>query len=98
MARTQTMVQLTDDLVAALSAEAHRRGLSRSALIRRVLEEFLAGQAEASIGSQIAEGYRRIPPATPDQWGDLSQMTDQATADLLVRLDAEERAAGLDPW
>jgi hypothetical protein len=92
------MVQLTDDLVRALSAEAERRGISRSALIRTVLEEFLASQAEASIGRQIAEGYRRVPPATPDEWGDLSPMTEQATADLLVRLDAEERAAGLDPW
>jgi predicted transcriptional regulator len=98
MTRTQTMVQLTDDLVRALSAEAERRGISRSALIRTVLEEFLASQAEASIGRQIAEGYRRVPPATPDEWGDLSRMTEQATADLLVRLDAEERAAGLDPW
>lgn len=36
--------------------------------------------------------------ATPDEWGDLAALTDQATGDLLVRLDAEERAAGLDPW
>jgi predicted transcriptional regulator len=98
MARTQTMVQLTDDLVAALSQEAERRGMTRSALIRAVLQDYLDDQAEASIGHQIAEGYRRLPPATPDEWGDLSAMVDQATADLLVRLDAEERSAGLDAW
>jgi predicted transcriptional regulator len=98
MARTQTMVQLTDELVSALTEEAERRGISRSALIRAALEQYLASQAEASIGRRIAEGYRRIAQATPDEWGDVSSMTDQATADLLVRLDAEERAAGLDPW
>lgn len=92
------MVQLTDDLVSALSDEARRRGVSRSALIRSVLGDFLAAQSQAAIGRQIADGYRRVPPATPDEWGDLSAMTDRATADLLVRLDAEERAAGLDPW
>ena len=92
------MVQLSDDLVSALTTEAQRRGLSRSALIRRVLQEYLEGQAEASIGRRIAEGYRRVPPATPDEWGDLSRMTDQATRDLLARLDAEERAAVLPPW
>ena len=92
------MVQLTDELVEALSEEARRRKMSRSALIRLVLHEHVAGQAERSVGRQIAEGYARVPPATPDEWGDLSQLTDQATVDLLVRLDAEERAAGHEPW
>ena len=92
------MVQLNDELVRALSEEARRRGLSRSALIRVVLQEYLDGQVERSIGRQIAEGYARVPPATPDEWGDLSRMTDQATADLLVRLDAEERDGGHAPW
>ncbi len=92
------MVQLTDELVDALSAEAHRRGVSRSALIRAVLEEYLDKHAEAAVGRQIAEGYRRVPPAAPDEWGHLSQITDRGTADLLLRLDAEERAGGHDPW
>jgi hypothetical protein len=98
MGRTQTLVQLTDELVAALTTEAQRRGLSRSGLIRAILQDYLDAQAEASVGRRIADGYRRVPPATPDEWGDLSRLTDQATADLLVRLDVEERAAGLDPW
>lgn len=92
------MVQLTDELVAALSEEARREGLSRSALMRRILEEHLRTQAERSIGRRIAEGYARIPPETPDEWGDMSQLADQATADLSVRLEAEERVAGIDPW
>lgn len=97
MARTQTMVQLTDELVGALNDEARRRGVSRSALIRLVLQEHLDARVQESIGSRIAEGYRRVPPVTPDEWGDLSGMTDQATGDLLVRLDAEE-AGGTAPW
>lgn len=98
MARTQTMVQLTDELVDALSEEAQRRGLSRSALIRAVLQEYLDARAEDSVGRQIAEGYLRVPPGTPDEWGDLDSFTEQATADVFARLDAEERAAGHDPW
>ncbi len=92
------MVQLTDELVRALSDEAHRRRISRSELIRQVLQAHLDAEAERSVGRQIAEGYRRVPPETPDEWGDLSEMTDRAAADLFVRLDAEERAAGHEPW
>ena len=92
------MVQLTDNLLRALDQEAGSRGVSRSALIRQVLEEHLRERSEAAVGRQIADGYRRIPPATPDEWGDLEAVTDQATSDLLVRLDTEERAAGKKPW
>ena len=81
MARTQTMVQLTDELVHALSDEAHRRRISRSELIRQVLQAHLDAQAEASIGRRIAEGYERVPPTTPDEWGDLSEMTAQVAVD-----------------
>jgi len=98
MARVQTMVQLSDDLLESLDREASRRGSSRSALIRSALEDFLGADREAAVGRAIADGYRRLPPATPDEWGDLAAMTDRATADLLHRLDAEERAAGHDPW
>lgn len=98
MTRTQTMVQLTDDLVTALDREAGKRRVSRSALIRTALEEFLGSDREALIDRQIVEGYRRIPPGTPDEWGELAAMSDQATVDLLHRLNAEERAAGHDPW
>lgn len=92
------MVQLSDDLVDSLDREASRRATSRSALIRTVLEDFLSTDREAAIGRQIAEGYRRIPPTTPDEWGDLEDMTDTAATDLAHRLDAEERAVGHPPW
>jgi predicted transcriptional regulator len=68
MGRVQTMVQLTDELVERLDREAARRGVSRSALIRSALEEFLRHDHEA------------------------------ASADLLWRLDAEERRQGREPW
>jgi hypothetical protein len=92
------MVQLTDELVALLDREAERRGMSRSALIRAALEEFLHHDYEAVISRQIIDGYTRIPPAVPDEWGDLEALTDQASVDLLQRLDAEERRQGREPW
>ncbi|MGH2799708.1 MAG: CopG family transcriptional regulator [Thermoleophilaceae bacterium] len=92
------MVQLSEELVRLLDREAARRGMSRSALIRGMLEEGLADEREAAVGRQIVEGYRRVPPATPDEWGDLAAMVDGAARDLLHRLDAEERAAGHSPW
>lgn len=98
MARVQTMVQLSDELVTALDREAARRSTSRSELIRRILREFLSANEEAAIARQIVDGYARIPPSTPDEWGDPGEITDRATADLLHRLDAEERRAGHGPW
>jgi hypothetical protein len=98
MARTQTLVQLTDELVALLDAEAADRGVSRSALIREILTEHTAAHREELVSRRILEGYRRIPPARPDAWGDLGEVTDQATVDLLQRLDEEERRDGHQPW
>lgn len=98
MARTQTLVQLTDDLLRLLDEEAGQRGISRSALIREVLEEHLASRHAVEISRRIVEGYERIPAARPDTWGDLGRMTDQSTVDLLQRLDEEERRGGHGPW
>lgn len=98
MARTQTMVQLNDRLLRLLDRYAARKGISRSALIRTALEDFLRKDQEAIVGDQIVEGYKRIPPATPDEWGDLEQLTDNAAVDVLHRLDAEESAAGHKRW
>lgn len=98
MARTQTMVQLSDTLVVLLDQVAGRRGISRSALIRDLLEESLRDEREAEIDRQIVEGYTRIPPETPDEWGELVQEFDAGLRDLFARLDAEERNAGLEAW
>lgn len=92
------MVQLTQALVESLDAVAASRAMSRSALIREFVIEGLEQSAAASVGERIAEGYRRIPQAHPDEWGSLVTTGDVATGELLKRLDAEERAAGHDPW
>lgn len=92
------MVQLTDRLIHLLDRAAARRGTSRSALIRTALEEFLEKDQESALGREIVEGYKRKPPATPDEWGDLAQIADHSTVDVLHRLDAEERAEGDEPW
>lgn len=92
------MVQLTDDLVRELDAMARRRGISRSALIRTAIQDLLAADLDKRIGEQIAEGYRRVPPAVPDEWGDLDAQADRATAELGRQLEAEERRERSAPW
>lgn len=92
------MVQLSDDLLAALDAESARRGVSRSAVIREAVTAYLADAREEAIVRQIVEGYRRIPPATPDEWGDLEAEAEVADEEVLARLNAEEREAGHEPW
>lgn len=92
------MVQLTDELVESLDRTAARRGVSRSALIRELVSDGLRQVNADAVGEQIAEGYRRIPQTQPDEWGDLAVANDIATEELAQRLDAEERAAGHEPW
>jgi predicted transcriptional regulator len=92
------MVQLTKELITDLDAEAAERGVSRSAVIREAVEQHLAGRRHDAIGEAIAEGYRRIPPGTPDEWGDLEQVGDIAGHETAQRLDQEEREAGFGPW
>jgi predicted transcriptional regulator len=89
------MVQLNDDLVDALDQEASRRSMSRSALIRELLEEALAATTEAAVTAAIVEGYRRVPPGRPDEWGDLEAEADRQTRETNQRLAAEEADAGL---
>lgn len=98
MARTQTMVQLTDELVTLLDDEAARLGLSRSALIRDLLETALHDDRERELSRLIVDGYTRIPQGAPDDWGTPGEQGDQATSDLLARLDAEEHDSGLTAW
>lgn len=92
------MVQLTDDLLDRLDAEARRGSRSRSAVIRDAVERYLETAGEAAIDRTIVEGYTRVPPATPDGWCDISAVGDRGTRELGQRLDEEERAAGFEPW
>lgn len=66
MARQQTLVQLTDELIALLDERAEREGVSRSRLIRDAIERFLAEDRRRAIDDAIVEGYRRIPPGELD--------------------------------
>jgi predicted DNA-binding protein len=98
MARTQTLVQLNETLLAALDQRAARRGISRSSLIREAIEAHLQADQDAEVSRRIIEGYAAIPQAALDQWGDPAATTAATARDLHRRLDAEERAAGDDPW
>lgn len=62
MARAQTLVQLSDELLDQLDRHRERDGRSRSALIREAIERYLASDREAEIDRLIVEGYERTPP------------------------------------
>lgn len=89
--RTQTLVQLTEELVDRLDRQAASRGLSRSALIRELLEEGLRDERSATLSARMVEGYRRDPQQTADdEWGDLDAWTQVNSRRNLAALTAEE--------
>jgi metal-responsive CopG/Arc/MetJ family transcriptional regulator len=61
MTRTQTLVQLSEELLRRLDERAARDGRSRSSLIRDAIEAYLYDEAKARIDREIIEGYERIP-------------------------------------
>jgi metal-responsive CopG/Arc/MetJ family transcriptional regulator len=67
MARTQTLVQLSDDLLERLDALRARERRSRSDVIREAIERYLTADREAEIDRQIVEAYTRIPQ-DEDPW------------------------------
>lgn len=79
MARTQTLVQLTDELVALLDERAARQRRSRSDLIREAIESFLSEDADAAISRQIVAGYERVP----QEQDELEQWARRAGRDLV---------------
>ena len=66
VSRTQTLVQLSEDLLRRLDERAAREGRSRSALIREAIEAYLYDEENARIDREIREGYERIPPSEAD--------------------------------
>lgn len=71
MARTQTLVQLTDELLTRLDERAAREQRSRSTLIREAIEDYLRDELQAEIDRRIVEGYRRHPQTSEeDAWAD----------------------------
>jgi metal-responsive CopG/Arc/MetJ family transcriptional regulator len=61
VARTQTLVQMTSELLALLDQRAARDCRSRSELICEAVEQYLAEDRAASINRAIVEGYTRQP-------------------------------------
>lgn len=89
--RTQTLVQLNDDLVERLDARASSLGISRSRAIRDLLETALAEDRRAELSRLMIEGYTRDPQSDGrDAWGDLNAWTDANALENLTALDAEE--------
>jgi metal-responsive CopG/Arc/MetJ family transcriptional regulator len=90
MARTQTMVQLNEELLTSLDAEAARLGCSRSALIRDAIVARLAALRHDTKVKAYVEGYRRHP-----QSDEFLLEAERRTTEVARRLDDEEAAAGL---
>jgi metal-responsive CopG/Arc/MetJ family transcriptional regulator len=61
MARTQTLVQLSDELLSQLDARVAREGRSRSELIREAVAGYLAADRASEIDRRIVEAYTRQP-------------------------------------
>lgn len=89
--RTQTLVQLTDDLVDQLDGRARRLGVSRSRLIRDLLEASLSDERGLELTRRMIEGYGRVPQEDArDEWGDLDAWTEINARRNLAALAAEE--------
>ena len=89
--RTQTLVQLTDELVETLDRRATARGISRSALIRELLHEALADAGADEMTQRMIAGYRAAPQEVGrDAWGDLDLWTQANVRRNLAGLAAEE--------
>lgn len=71
--RTQTLVQLSEELLRRLDERAAREGRSRSALIREAIEAYLKDEENARIDREIREGYERIPETEEEmRWAEAS--------------------------
>ena len=68
MARTQTLVQLSDELLERLDSYRAREGRSRSEVVREAIERYLEGDREAEIDRLLVDAYTRQPPE--DVWND----------------------------
>jgi metal-responsive CopG/Arc/MetJ family transcriptional regulator len=68
MARIQTLVQLSDELLDRLDRYRAREGRSRSEVVREAIERYLAVDREAEIDRLLVDAYTRQPP--DDIWSD----------------------------
>jgi Arc/MetJ-type ribon-helix-helix transcriptional regulator len=60
--RREVLVQLSDELVARVDAQAARSRRSRSSLIREAIERYVEPDPAATADALIVDGYTRIPP------------------------------------
>ena len=89
--RAQTLVQLTDGLRDRLDRRATRLGISRSRLIRDLLERALEDERADEISRRLVEGYTRVPQSEGrDAWGDLDAWTEANAARNRAALGREE--------
>ncbi len=89
--RVQTLVQLSDELVAELDRRAGQLGVSRSRLIRQLLERQLAQDRVTQRTQALVDGYQRVPQSDArDEWGDLDRWTETNTRRNLAALAREE--------
>jgi hypothetical protein len=89
--RQQTLLQLTDELVELLDRRAEAEGISRSALVRLVLERELRDERAELVTARMVEGYTRHPQRSgEDAWGDLGAWTAANARRNLRALEAEE--------
>jgi predicted transcriptional regulator len=99
--RTQTMVQLNEDLLKELDRRAAVDGVSRSQVIRDAIEAYLARDRAITVDRAIVEGYQRMPQGAEfdaDEWGNLGTMMATMSAEQMKQLNEEEREAGFEPW
>jgi hypothetical protein len=91
--RSQTLVQLTDELRELLDRRAAELGVSRSKLIRDLLERGLASERRDDLSRRMIEGYRLTPQSEGrDAWGDLDAWTEANARRNLGALAREEEA------
>ncbi len=85
----QTLVQLTDELVEALDRRAKLEGVSRSKIVRDLLDAALATSAEHD--RALLAGYTGFPQSdAADRWGDLDHWTATNARRNRAALDAED--------
>jgi metal-responsive CopG/Arc/MetJ family transcriptional regulator len=61
MTRRQTVVHLSEELLARLASHRHREGRSRSDVVREAIERYLTADPDAEIDRLIVDAYKRQP-------------------------------------
>lgn len=93
--RSQTLLQLSDDLVDELDRRAAALGVSRSKLVRDLLWQGLGTARRSERSAAMLEAYQRMPQSDGrDDWGDLNEWTAAGTRRNFAALAAEEDG----PW